>query len=142
MKNVFEAVIRRGGYDLNQMLKRIDEYHIKGKLTDAEHDDLIAYARGDAAPAIDCAAEIQRLWAAVREMQKEIKALKNGAPESGEDKPEAEAVQVFVQPTGAHDAYYAGNVVRYDGKVYTCVAPAGVACVWSPDVMPDYWEEQ
>lgn len=22
-----------------------------------------------------------------------------------------------------------------------CIAPDGVACVWSPDVMPGYWEE-
>lgn len=25
------------------------------------------------------------------------------------------------------------------GKVYECTAPEGVACVWSPEVMPGYW---
>lgn len=147
--NMFKYAIKEKPERLAETLQRIDMYNIRGGLTDAERDELYEQARGAAQPDIDVRDEIQRLWAAVREMQKEIETLKNSAPEGGtdapedgEDMPESETVQEFVQPSGAHDAYYAGNVVGYNGKVYTCVAPAGVACVWSPDVMPDYWEEQ
>lgn len=27
------------------------------------------------------------------------------------------------------------------GSVYTCIAPAGVVCTWSPDEYPAYWEK-
>ena len=48
MKSIFMNVIDRGGYDLSVLLKRIDSYHIEGKLTDAERDELYARARGGA----------------------------------------------------------------------------------------------
>ena len=35
--------------------------------------------------------------------------------------------------------YYRGDKVSFDGKVYTCIAPGGVACVWSPSEYPIYW---
>ena len=47
----------------------------------------------------------------------------------------------YVQPTGAHDAYHQGDQVTFRGKRYLCVAPEGVAVVWSPEVYPDYWQE-
>ena len=46
MKTVFEKVIRRGGYDLGGLLQRIDEYHVEGKLTDGEREELMGMARG------------------------------------------------------------------------------------------------
>lgn len=131
MKSIFEKVIRRGGYDLNGLLKRIDEYHITGALSDGERDELTALARGDATAAsgMDVPGEIQRLWAAVRELQD----ARGGGADSA-------AVPEFRQPTGAHDAYYAGDRVTFGGTVYACVAPEGVACVWSPEIMPGYWQ--
>lgn len=133
MKSIFESVIRKGGYDLNRILQRIDEYHIEGKLTDEERLHLIQSARGDAAPGLDVASEVQQLWAAVNELRATVDAL--AGLESG-----APGDPAFVQPTGAHDAYYKGARVTYGGKTYECIAPDGVACVWSPDVMPDYWQ--
>lgn len=44
MKNIFKSVIARGGYNLSALLKKIDVYHIEGKLTDSERDELRAYA--------------------------------------------------------------------------------------------------
>ena len=35
--------------------------------------------------------------------------------------------------------YYRGDKVSFDGKVYTCIAPGGVACVWTPSEYPIYW---
>lgn len=136
MRELFLAVIRRGGYDLNTLLRRIDEYHIEDKLTDEERVELIAAARGDASPGMDVVLEIQKLWAAIRELREEI-ADKNGKIEGGIDEQD---VPEFVQPTGAHDGYYHGDLVRYNEVLYMCNAPEGVVCVWSPEIMPDYWQ--
>lgn len=136
MKSIFEKVIARGGYSLTGILKRIDEYHIEGKLTDEERVHLIAAARGDATPGMDVQREIQLLWAAVRELQAEIAA---GSGEADDGIDEAD-VPEYQDPTGAHDAYYYGSLCRYGDKLYMCIAPEGVACVWSPDVMPGYWQ--
>lgn len=136
MKSIFDKVIARGGYDLNGILKRIDEYHIEGKLTDEERVHLMAAARGDATPGMDVKQEIQLLWAAVREIRAELAA---DSGEADEDIDEAD-VPEYQTPTGAHDAYYNGRICRYNGQLYMCVAPDGVACVWSPDAMPDYWQ--
>lgn len=135
MRELFLAVIRRGGYDLNTLLRRIDEYHIEDKLTDEERVELIAAARGDASPGMDVVQEIQKLWAAIRELREEI-AEQNGEIEGGIDEAD---VPEFMQPTGAHDGYYHGDLVRYNEVLYMCNAPEGVVCVWSPDVMPGYW---
>lgn len=37
--------------------------------------------------------------------------------------------------------YYRGDKVRLNGVLYTCVAPAGAVCVWSPTEYPAYWQE-
>ena len=42
----------------------------------------------------------------------------------------------WVQPTGAHDAYNAGDKVSYNGKHYICTADANV---YAPDVYG--WKE-
>lgn len=131
MKTIFENVIERGGYDLTGLLNRIDSYHVMGKLTDEERDELYAKARAGAREALsyDVKAEIDALWAAVRALQ--------GNAGSGATE-EAQAHAEFVQPTGAHDAYNLGDRVSYNGKVYESVINGNV---WSPDVYPDGWNE-
>ena len=37
--------------------------------------------------------------------------------------------------------YYRGDKVSFQGAVYTCTAPDGVVCVWSPAEYPVYWEK-
>ena len=44
----------------------------------------------------------------------------------------------FVQPTGAHDAYKKGDVVRYNGKLYQSLIDANT---YSPDAYPQGWQE-
>lgn len=129
MKTIFESVIARGGYDLTGLLDKIDSYHVMGRLTDAERDELYAKARAGAREALsyDVKAEIDALWAAVRALQ--------GNAGSGATE---EAPAEFVQPTGAHDAYNLGDRVSYVGKVYESVINGNV---WSPDVYPDGWKE-
>ena len=123
MRTIFEQVISRGDYDLTAMLQSIDRYHIEGKLTDEDREALYTLAREGAQPVYDYAAEIEAIWAAIRELQ--------GQAQEPEEWPE------FVQPIGAHDAYDIGAQVTYNGQRYRCKL---ANCVWSPDAYPDAWE--
>ena len=131
MKKIFESVIEKGGYDLAKLLEKIDTYHIEGKLTDQERDELYALARQTPVAQYDAAAEIEKLWKAVRELQNA------NQPGEGDDAAE-ESYPNFVQPTGAHDAYQAGDRVTFNGKRYRCLMDN---CVWSPDTLPSAWVE-
>lgn len=44
---------------------------------------------------------------------------------------------VWSQPTGAHDAYNAGDIVNYNGKLYKSLIDGNV---YSPDAYPSGWE--
>lgn len=123
MRTIFEQVISRGDYDLTAMLQNIDRYHIEGKLTDEDREALYALAREGAQPVYDYAAEIEAIWAAIRELQ--------GQTADPDEWPE------FVQPTGAHNAYGVGAQVTYNGQRYRCKM---ANCVYAPDVYPDAWE--
>ena len=126
MKDVFISAIDKGGFDLGTMLKRIDSYHIEGKLTDTEREELYARARNAAAPesSVD-------LWAKVQELEARVKALEGGG------QAEQEAAEY-----APGKWYYAGNRCVFEGKTYTCTAPEGVVCVWSPAEYPAYWQEE
>ena len=128
MKNVFKSVIEKGGYDLTAILKNIDTYHIEGKLSDVEKEELYALARKEPKAKYDYATEIEKLWVAVR-------ALQNGeSVENG-----AESVSNWKQPSGGHDAYMSGDIVKYtDGKTYKSLIDNNV---WAPDTYPAGWEE-
>lgn len=47
------------------------------------------------------------------------------------------AVQPWVQPTGAHDAYKKGDRVTFNGETYESVIDANV---WSPSAYPAGWK--
>lgn len=44
---------------------------------------------------------------------------------------------VWSQPTGAHDAYNAGDIVNYNGTLYKSLIDANV---YSPEAYPSGWE--
>lgn len=44
---------------------------------------------------------------------------------------------VWSQPTGAHDAYNAGDIVNYNGVLYKSLVDGNV---YSPDTYPSGWE--
>lgn len=121
-------IIKRGDYDLNAMLLKIDTYHIEGKLTDDEKTELYLLAQQKPTQQYDFKTEIEKLWAAIRE----INDILSG--DSGEEETE---ISEFVQPTGASDAYQVGDRVLFDGEVFVCLVPN---CVWSPLAYPQGWE--
>ena len=126
MKNIFKAVIENGNYDLTAMLGKIYAYHVEGKLTDAEKDELCSLARKTPKAQYNYDAEIEKLWEAIRALQSDDKT------ESDTNTPEE-----FKQPTGAHDAYMKGATVVYNGKTYKSIIDNNV---WAPDTYPAGWE--
>ncbi len=132
IKTIFEQTIQRGGFDLAEMLERIDLYNVEAKITDEERESLYALARQHARPQYNYDAEIEAIWSAIRELQ-QAQEGGGGGTEPTDEWPE------FVQPTGAHDAYGVGDKITWNGKHYICVL---ANCVWSPDVYPDGWEVQ
>ena len=44
---------------------------------------------------------------------------------------------VWSQPSGAHDAYNAGDIVNYNGTLYKSLIDGNV---WAPDAYPAGWE--
>ena len=132
MKKLFENVIARGGYDLSVMLKKIDSYHVEGKLTDAEKDELYALARAGA----DMQASVDVL-AKLEELEKRVRVLEEGGGSSGGGET-GDTVAAYVPGKW----YYAGDRVTFEGKRYVCSAPKGVVCVWSPGEYPAYWEAE
>ena len=114
------------------MLARIDEYHIEGKIDDDERDALYAEARAHAHPQYNYDSEIEAIWAAIR-------ALQASAGGSSGSSGESDEWPAYQQPTGAHDAYYTGDKITYNGKHYICKMDG---CVWTPDAYPAGWEVQ
>lgn len=130
MKNIFENIIRRGGYDLTALLKRIDTYHVEGKLSDSDRDELYMIARQTPEAQYDYRAEIEKLWAAIRD-------LRAGQSADNSQDPSVNDYPAFVQPSGAHDAYQTGAKITFKGDRYVCKM---ANCVWSPEVLPSAWE--
>ena len=126
MKNVFREAMNET-FDLTAMLGKIDYHHVRGNLTDTEREELVAIAREKANPfgGVNVLAKLE-------EIENRLRALEEGKQESNETEtaPEYQAGKW----------YYAGDKVTFDGKVYNCIAPAGVVCVWSPADYPAYWE--
>lgn len=122
MKTIIENVIKKGEYDLGELLSKIDIFFAEGKLTAEEREELYALARVKPAAQYNVNAEIEKLWLAV-------KALQGGSTTS--------KAKDFVQPTGAHDAYNKGDKVIFEKKTYVSTIDGNV---WSPSVYPAGWE--
>lgn len=129
MKTVFEAVIRGGNFDLPTMLNRINYHHIMGNLTDADLEELTVQARAqaNALAGLDIENKLLELDARVTALEKSG----SSTPDTGDAVPE------YTEGKW----YYKGDKVTFNGAVYTCIAPTGVACVWNPEAYPAYWEK-
>ena len=138
MKAIFENVIRQGGYDLTGLLKNIDRYHVEGKLTDAEREELYSEARSEALPQYDYNTEIETIWVELRQLRAMVEALA-GAEEPDEPSLPEDEWPEYIQPSGAHDAYQAGDRITFHGVHYICLMDN---CVWSPLTYPAAWQEQ
>lgn len=147
MYSIFKNVIESGNYELSDLLNKIDTKWLENALTDDERVELMRLAREKAIAENSYANADKRFEDIYRQLEalrysnemltNRVVALEGGLVEP--DVPMDEYPE-YVQPTGAHDAYFTGAKVTYNGKKYTCIAPNGVAVVWNPDVMPAYWQ--
>lgn len=133
----FYELIGERRYDLEDVLHRIDVMYAAGRLTDGEREELYALARENAKAQYDYATEIEAIWAAIRALQASVGG--SSGESSGGSSGEADEWPAYQQPTGAHDAYYTGDQITYNGKHYICKMDG---CVWPPDAYPAGWEEQ
>ena len=156
MKTIIENIILSGRYELSDILKKIDTLWIQGDLTEEEKDALVTLAREKATPENsyaplqeqidDLFEKMKILTETMNSNAKGIAALKEaveklGATVTPEEPEPEEEYKPFEKPQGAHDAYYNGAKITYEGDKYICIAPKGRPCVWSPIEYPDYWEK-
>lgn len=127
MYNIIKNVIDGGRFDLSTAIKKINKLWAEDEFTDEQRDELIAAARGGASVRanVDVLEKLE-------ELDRRIKTLEN----SGTTETPAEDYPDFV----VGKWYYNGDTCTFEGKKYTCIAPSGAACVWSPTDYPAYWE--
>lgn len=136
MYTITKSVIESRNYELSDMLKKLDTLWVQGSITDAEREELIALARTNA--------EVQQsidILAKLEELDKRVKALEDAKVNTEPEEDSEEPTETAYPEYKAGNWYYKGNKVTFDGKVYECTAPEGVACVWSPSEYPAYWEK-
>lgn len=130
-------IVRAGGYDLADLLHRIDVLYAAGRLSDGERETLYSEAREGAEPSGGYAPLEQR----VEELERwsaEIDAWRQSM--EGDQEGEPDDYPPWRAPTNAKDAYYTGMGMTYtDGKRYVNISPEGYGCCYGPDVLPDHW---
>ena len=129
-------VIEAGGYDLADLLRRIDVLYVGGRLTDDGREALVREARdradADASKGTE-AERIARLEAEVLAISDRVAALEAG----GGEVPEPEAAEYDPQRW-----YRQGERCMWQGKVYEWNADGSLGDtlgVWSPADYPQGW---
>lgn len=132
MYKVTKNVIEMGGFNLTDILRKIDNLWIKGIITDDERADLYncAQTKARAKDSIDLVSKISELEAKINALENKLEGVNDVTPE------ESVSYEEFV----VGKWYYTGNKVTFEGKSYVCIAPEGTVCVWSPTDYPAYWE--
>lgn len=133
MYNVVKSVIETKAYDLADIIKKIDTLWVQGTITDEQRADLQTLARNGAS-----AGNSVDVMKKLEEFDKRITALEKAFANS---EPKEDEEETTVPEYEAGKWYYAGDRVTFEGKVYECIAPDGVVCVWNPKDYPAYWKE-
>lgn len=138
--NSFATLIAAGGYKLADIKERIHGIADRGEVTLEERDKLLKLAQEHADPLneTDKGAKLIELEVRMRKMEERLAALE-GAPA---EPPTGDDVADDIADYVAGKWYYAGDKVRWQDRVYECIAPDGVVCVWSPGDYPAYWQEE
>lgn len=132
MQKIIEKVIESKNFELSDMLKKIDTLWVQGKIDDEIRSILSDMARENA--------NVQNSFDVIKkleELDKRVKELEAKANTEEETEEPTESYEEYK----ADKWYYTGDRVSFEGKNYTCIAPIGVVCVWSPKDYPVYWEE-
>ena len=132
MNRIAKNVIETGGYDLEDMLRKLDALWLRGDLTEEEHTELTLMARDRAEPSGSMLAMVNDLSGRVSKLEACVGTPVT--PNLAEDYPDYEAGR----------GYRPGDTCTFRGKRYVCKLPEGSglsACPWSPETKPDCWQE-
>ena len=133
MFEIIKNVIKNKDFELKDILYKINKMWIESAITEEQKNELDALARENAN--IDNSIDIlQKL----KELDERVLKLENKT----EEKPEEPTEPVIEYPAYVPGKwYYRGDNCSENGKNYTCTAPEGQVCTWSPSEYPPYWEE-
>lgn len=154
--NIFTETINRQEYNLQNMISMINAHEIMGNISKQQTNNLLQLAREKANPKYSYGpiqSRLQEVFKRVDEITKKlqqleltVKAIENKIEQGGavivSEQPEIQEWPEYNAPSGAHDSYHKGDKITYNGKHYVCIAPQGIACAYSPDVYPAWWELQ
>ena len=137
MYDVIKNVINSKDYKLEDILYKINKMWIESAITEEEKTELDSLARQKANinNSIDIISKLKEMDFRLKNCETEIATLK-GTQENPEE-PEKVTYPEYVPGKW----YYRGDNCSENGKNYTCIAPEGKACVWSPSEYPVYWQE-
>ena len=141
MYAIIKSVINSGNFELTDMLSKIDTMWVQGSITDEQRTELTALARDKATPEATYAPlqeQVDALAVRIDALTQRVAALEGGGTTGDTPTTPADEWPAYQQPTGAHDAYYTGDKITYNGKHYICKMDG---CVWPPDVYPAGWQE-
>ena len=139
MYEVIKNVINNGSYKLEDILYKINKMWIESAITEEEKTELDSLARENANTdnSIDLFNKIKELDLKIQDHEARITKLENAETEEPEEPTEEITYPAYVPGKW----YYNGDNCSENGKNYTCIAPEGQVCVWSPTEYPAYWEE-
>lgn len=140
MYSVIKDVITKGSYELVDILNKINKLWVENALTEEQRNELVNLARTNAVPDNSYAENTQQianLWEYYQQLDSRITALENNSGTVEPTEPEEEWPE-YRQPSGAHNAYNAGDKITFtDGNRYICQMDN---CVWDPITYPSAWE--
>lgn len=134
MYETIKSIIETGDYDLSWIILNIKKNCSRGDLTNEQEEELIALAQDKANISFEEKEKIEELDKRLVELEKRVSLIEEGEPQ---EPPVEEDYPEYV----VGKWYYNGDKVTFEGKKYTCIAPAGQVCVWSPTDYPVYWQK-
>ena len=157
MYDIIKNVIESKNFELGDILKKIETMWVQSYITEEQKTQLIELARKNALPEntyVPIEQRIEEVYGlyqslntkydsmalVIEEIKKSIENLGGTVTEPEEPEEPKDEYPEYKQPTGAHDAYYKDDKITFEGKKYICIAPDGIACVWSPAEYPAYWQ--
>ena len=135
MYEIIKKVIESKRFELSNILTKIDTLWVQGSITDEQKGRLVQLARecANVQESIDVMAKLEEMNKRLVALEEKIKGIDFSDSEPNES---TETIDGYV----VGKWYYNGNKVSFEGKTYTCTAPDGVVCVWSPSEYPAYWQ--
>lgn len=137
MYKLIKDVLNTGKFNLSDMLKKIDSFWISGEITDDERIELCNLAQEKAKTEYST-----DFLKKIAELENRLLIVEEKLLKDGETLPDVEITDTEYSEFVVGKWYYKDNTITFEGNRYRCIAPEGVACVWSPKDYPAYWQAE